>query len=435
MSTLAVAVVALGLLFLHVFYRAAEVQWPSSYYAIGRDLDRRISSNPLAYLLFRFAPVWLAAVFCSVVLRRSGEPVVLPMLMLCLLHAGATTIRAFVALIRSGQFSARPLVAATHLVITVGVVIVGAIAAATSATLDGAVPPSDELTTALWTALMASVVGAYLVKVTRTDSEDTYDALERSRRTIPDHLWFLAAATATEVDSEERLVQAFLLVENLQRPSWVRRAERVGGRLFSGATYGPLQVRGMAPARDEAAIEEAIRTRFAGQRVPIAIDSYGYESRDYTWLRLFALAYNSSSDFASNIEAAYNWLDSPRRSTALASSAATAADRLPLIEVHAIQRRDGRLSIAGTAVVFEGNLFLDQMDGGGTTLRTDHTTASAGGPARGTFSTTIDPVDGAVTVELSGEVIGEEDPTTVASQRVRIPVGIPTVPRSRPISP
>lgn len=292
-----VLAVLLGVGFLHAFYRVVESDWPGSYYAVSRTIDRTISANPLRYTLFRFGPMYLIGVFVGAVLGEGGEPVVIPVLMIAVLHGAATSGRAVYGIVQRGRLRDRPLALALHVLIMVVLALVGVIAAVTASAFEDLVPTNEDLAVALWTALFAGLVGAFLVRITTARGVDESDAFGRSRRSIPDSLWVAAEAGAVEAGAEPRLVHAFLLVENIQRPSWTRALERIGGRIIGAGSYGPLQVSSGEPMGDPEALEKAVAQRFAGRWVPRT--SHGWP--DHKWLRLLALSYNPDKTYADNV--------------------------------------------------------------------------------------------------------------------------------------
>lgn len=420
--------VVLGLViswaFLHAFYSVIESQWPASYYSIQRDLDRRISSSPLSYLVFRFGPVYLTTVFLAVTLDRLDTPTVLPSLLLGVLHIGSTSGLAILSMIRRKKVRDRPLVFAFYLLVSLMVIVATLVGSITAPWFESLVPPIAELSSSLWTALFAGVAGAFLIRVSRSSDYDPYDALESSRRSISKEVWETAEQAAQQVRGEPRLVQAFLLVENLQRPGWIRRAERAAGRLAGRGTYGPLQVASPAAQPDLVALHDAINRRFAGQRAPVVPSRWGGPTPDREWIRLFALAHNPSGEFAENVVMAYNWLDSPRTSRALVATDHQALDNLPSIEVHEIQRDESTIRISGTAVAYEAILAVMQIDAEGETLSSGFLTASLGAPARGTFRAEIAIVRNAATIELVDQAVIEVSPLDEvgrAERTIRIP--------------
>ncbi len=420
-------VLGLGLAwgFLHVFYRLVESEWPASYYVIERDLDRRISSSPIAYLAFRFGPVYAMSVFLAVTLARLGEPIVVPSLFLGALHMASTSGRATFSLMRRGQASKRPLVLTFHLLVsfvTVAVAIAGSLTESWYAAL---VPPAEELSSNIWTGLLAGVIGAFLVHVTRFEGGDLQGALEKSRQAIPDEVWDFARDTAQRVNGEPRLVHAFLLVENLQRPKWVRRAEQVAGRLFGAGTYGPLQLSLSAPRPELGALENAIERRFAGQRAPLILTSWGAPKSDEQWIRVFALGHNPSKEFADDVVLAYQWLEYPRRSKALIFTERRAPDNLPTLEVHRVGRKGATMLVSGTAVAYEGTVVVRQADEWGQILKESFFTCDVGAPARGAFEAEIELLTETATVELMDQALLEEEtqsnPVELSERTIRIP--------------
>jgi len=355
--------VILGVAFLYAFYRAVETTWPTGYYSVGRKTDQTISHNLVAYLLFRFGPIYVTCVFAGAVLSREGHAVVLPVVLIAVVHAGITSGRVLLALARSRNIRRRPLVASLHTAIIILACAVGVVAGFTASAFEDYVPSGDELTTALWTALLAGVVGAFLVRAIAASEPDTYSALGRSRQSIPDNLWLAAETAAMTAKAEPRLVQAFMLVENIQRPRWAQAMERFAGRLVGRGSYGPLQVTAGSPLRDQDALIKAVTERFAGRAVPRKSYEWG-EQIDHQWLKLFALSYNPDSAYAEDIQAAYMWIEHPS-SQAIASTEARGEDNLPQVEVHEFHHVDGAVKLAGTAASLNREVNLRLVDGVG----------------------------------------------------------------------
>jgi hypothetical protein len=120
-----------------------------------------------------------------------------------------------------------------------------------------------------------------------------------------------------------------MLVENLQRPSWVRAVERLVGRFVGAATYGPLQREAGHALPDSEALDASIKSDFAGRTVPRSQTEYGSERIDEGWIRVFARSYNPSNSYADDVVAAYWWLESGRESDSLLYTEFRAGDGLP----------------------------------------------------------------------------------------------------------
>lgn len=148
--------------------------------------------------------------------------------------------------VRDRRFNSTALIAA-HLIIIAGLLGVAALALMLRRPLAGAVPSLQEIRSDLWTAVAAATLGTYLVHLSRGHAPSTGEVLAVSKSRLPDGLWELAAQEARHHDSDPQLVRAILLVENLQRPEWLRQLERVKGLLIADGTYGVMQVRSPSP--------------------------------------------------------------------------------------------------------------------------------------------------------------------------------------------
>lgn len=429
----AAVVVVLGWTFLQMFYRVVETQWPHSYYSVGSSLDRRISSSPARYALFRFGPTYLVCAFAAVTLERLGHPVVLPVVAIGALHAVSTSGRGAITLLRRRRERRRssPVALLVHVLITVGLVAGAVGGAMTAREVESAVPPPSELSAALWTALVAGVAGAFLIRATRHDEGGFYEAFEASRRAIGAELWAQAEHSARTYRAEPHLVQAFLLVENLQRPKWVRKLERTANRVAGDVSTGPLQSRdgGHLPDVDE--LDLAVRNHFAGRQVPT--DPRRFSLFDESWLRLLAESYNPSSSYADDVVAAYHWLVSGfrRSSGVIAATRDVAADRLPLIEVSTFNPDGNGLRIHGTAVPEDEALAVRYLDEAGQCLKSVQLLVDVEHDQRGPFSGLLEPADGTVTIELGGaaplppieQLLGATPDPWRRSLRLPVPIG------------
>lgn len=126
------------------------------------------------------------------------------------------------------------------------------------------VPESADLSTTLWTAAFAGIIGAFVLAVSRGEAPSMTQLVARSRSTLSKQLWSFIENEAQQQGADVWLVQAVALTENLQRPSWFRRLERMGGNIVGRGTYGVMQVTSEGPIDDEESVRVAIRKYFAG---------------------------------------------------------------------------------------------------------------------------------------------------------------------------
>lgn len=93
--------------------------------------------------------------------------------------------------------------------------------------------------------------------------------------------------------ADQSLVVAVMLVENLQRPKWLRRLENGIGRFRSSGTYGVMQAPSEKPVSDEQSITIAIEKFFKGTEV--AKQEYSWEKEER--LRPYIDQFNSNPTF------------------------------------------------------------------------------------------------------------------------------------------
>ncbi len=259
----------LGSAFLGVFYAAVRTKWPQSYFSITDFVARRVSASPIKYAAFRFGPVVTLSGFTAVTMDRLGESALLAVGLMTSLHGAATNGRGLLDAARFRSQFARTTQTLLNAAILLGVFFAAGAGwlLSKSEAFQGLVPAPADLSSALWTALLAGTIGAFLIEVSRGDWVNPRHALNYSRAKLGDELWGRAAEAARTHGADEALVKAILLTENLARPSWVRRLERLKGRLFKHGTYGVMQIKSEAPISDGQSIDLAVAQRLHGTQV------------------------------------------------------------------------------------------------------------------------------------------------------------------------
>lgn len=257
---------ALGALVLHAFFRAVEVRWPSSYFTLADVVAQRVSASLAHYLAFRLVPVAVVAFFITATLREIQQPTKIALLTLAMAHLGATTGRSLLGLSRKRHTYGFWSLVTGHAA-TVASVGFGVVAGSLLGRLPAArrfVPPTEELVTALWTAVLAGVLGAYVVRLSERSEPDAEAVLRRARKDIPDALWDQARLLSVAHDTEPAIVHAIMLTETIQRPPWMRRLENLKARLGLPGTYGVMQVAARQRVSDEESIRLSLERHLGG---------------------------------------------------------------------------------------------------------------------------------------------------------------------------
>jgi hypothetical protein len=310
--------VAAGVVFLWMFYVAVRVDWPEQYFATTDFSAYAISSSPLRYVLFRFAPVFVTCSVVAVSLDRRGSAVAAEAAFAVgLVHGSLTLGVALFQWARSDpkQRAHRASIAVIRAVALVGVLWVAVVAAATRTTAAFFIPTVRDLGTTLWTAGFAAVAGAFLVQYTRSHGITEPSLVARSLRSLPKSLRFVAEDECKSTGADIDLVFAIMAVENLQRPPWFRSLERAKSRLFKAGTYGIMQVTSAIALSDEESIRIAVRERLAKVNVKNRKGDLDYEA-----LKRFATDYNGGPTYVTTLSAAY-WTARVQRTGASAGAA------------------------------------------------------------------------------------------------------------------
>jgi hypothetical protein len=271
---LGIAVVLGGTAFLHMFYRAVEFRWPESYVGAGDAGLYRILGSPKRYIAFRVLPVYATSLFVAVTASNAGLSATGAALGVAAVHGTVTTGRAIVRDIRAPRPLLRHRLPFLFVRVMgfVGLIAAGFVAAYSVPLAEPIVPPPSELSTTLWTAVLAGVTGAYVVRLTSDRSTDVHDLIKASHASITPGHWRMAGEVAQRCGADSDLLRAIMLVENLQRPAWIRRLESIKGRFFPAGTYGVMQIAASHPLSDEESIASAAH-RIAGTSI---LDDSGY---------------------------------------------------------------------------------------------------------------------------------------------------------------
>lgn len=365
----------IGALLLQAFYAITRSRWPESYVTLS-DLTGISGSRKLwQYLLFRLGPVYLATVLISETVRRlDGRPVVTAVT-LTLFHVGATNGRAILWRLRNLRLPRTRNVLLFHFGVLLTISITVWLGIVTAVFWKGLIPSPSEVVASMWTGLFAALVATVAQQSLRRHN-DSSGLVELARKEVGEDLWQYAEDAAMTHSCDPTLIRAIMLAEVLQRPLWMRRAERLKSIVSRSGSYGVTQEFSDHPLSDREAIELTAR-RFAGY-FPER-DDYGERIR----ARMEAAIedHNYDAGFVRNVMDIYSELDSHP----IADSDVRGPDGRAIIEVLSLKREGRTWLIDGTAVANTGHVFYLATDGSGE-VTSAGMKASRMAPNRGTWS-------------------------------------------------
>ena len=287
---------AVGASVLHLIYQSIKTRWPEAYTSISTDFDQQVRTNPFrSMVLFRGGPVFLIALFATVLVERYGGYPWASAILLIVIYLTFTTFKAI------WETTSRPrpphwaVLVCYHLAsaVVVGLLVLAATALRTP--LESFIPPTKDLLIAVWAGLFAMVFAAGARTILSPTKLSEGEILEQLKKDIGDENWKHIAKVAKDNKELRELLSAIILAEAQQRPRWFRRLERIKGIFSSPGTYGVAQVASPQPIEDRESIE-LLAEKFANYSVP---QTYGYP--DYQQLRRDLLAHNPDGPHAGRI--------------------------------------------------------------------------------------------------------------------------------------
>lgn len=319
-----------GTLTLILLYQHIRVSWPMSYFGPQETLAQYLSSGGLSYFLFRFVPPYLVFLLIGLYADDPNGSIVFTAIVYSILST-LLSVRSS----RRGEDGSVRLTAQRISVlvsIIIGIAACAALSIWTAPMVGPAAPPLADIVANLIAAVVAAVLAVSYVLGTR------YDAATRMTE-LSDDVVVQIRATALDNCVDQRLALAIAYVENVQRPRWFRRLERMTCRLNPGGSYGLFQVKGHGAVDDMSSCRIALG---ALRGTYPLLDSYG---RGMAWsVALCAERHNPDARFAQMVVEVYDKISSH----SVGATDVKGPDGHPLLEVSMIGRFGARIMMRGT---------------------------------------------------------------------------------------
>lgn len=292
---------AAGAWFLHAYFAMLRTDWPASYYSVSDLLSSTLSARPHRYLIFRGLPVFTVVLFVAVTVEKSIGSSLTACSVLVILHIADTSGRASAPLLRGNQKTNRRALLAFHMLVAAVIACVATAAYLLRGLFGAVVPSLSEMRSDLWTALVAAVLAGYFIRVSEGASHEAEIASMRaSRRSIDEDVWRAADELSSQFGTDAQLIRAIMLIENLQRPPWFRRLERIKGAILPRGTYGLMQVAADNPLGDAQSVAIAVRDHLAGIE---------RDEDDFDWLPNAVSSYNPDPAYVEAVLTAFWYLE------------------------------------------------------------------------------------------------------------------------------
>ncbi len=290
------------------FYKVFQIKWPELYFAVNDQVSYFVSVSPSRYFLFRLMPPFFITAILVGNLNNnlSGSEVAIFSSFTCLSHALFTNGRSIYNLLfdpekvktyfnRYFQFLIH---AATLLALGSVGYFAGYLAAKNFFSL--ITPTLPGLVDNIWASVIITFTAIPLYDAYSKKGEENVDKMIKdSHQKISAKLISCIHEQSEKYSANERLVLAVCIVENLQRPLWVRNIEKAKSFFSKPGSYGIMQTNSDHYINDEESIKKAVERYFANSK---------HEYMDISTIERWVKKYNGGNTYAELVKAAYNYL-------------------------------------------------------------------------------------------------------------------------------
>lgn len=245
---------------MNVAYRALNGNWPERYFGAAGSVDVDTSRNIFRYVIFRYSlPLVASAISVNTTANLSSASGWWSVLGLTLSHLSRNVL----SIEREyGKLPAlrlrRKIIFQIIILVTVTTSMV--VGYFLSGVLRSITPEPRDLLLALWTGAAAALGGSYVANffLKRPD----WSVLRaRSLNELDQDLIDLAQQEARSRGIDPIIPIGIMIAENIQRPTWIRSAERHVAWVLKSTTFtqGVMQVKSSGPLSDRDSIVKAIQ--------------------------------------------------------------------------------------------------------------------------------------------------------------------------------
>lgn len=256
-------------------FATLEHYWPHDYFGFdsGGTIDPVTHRSLIRFVCWRALPVFLAATLVANTLDQLSGRSRMGCGVFVAAYLALSVVPAVLQAHRApGQRLLRVAIL-LNVVISVVIAAVSLSAYLVRARTRGMVPAPSVLVEALWTAAFLSAVSMLFLRSIQSRSS-LQDLVRASRSELGPELIRYARNRAADYSVDPLIAEAVLIVENLQRPKWIRWMERRKAVLLPEGTYGAMQVGSPSALTDRESIDLAMSRHLRGAQIPSSWSAY-----------------------------------------------------------------------------------------------------------------------------------------------------------------
>jgi len=266
--------VVLAYILLGLFYKLFQATWPDLYFSTSDITGYYISVTPLRYFAFRLVPV---IIIVSLVLGVFGKNLSQNIINyiginIGIIYGGSTHGLAILKLLTKEKSVQRYFNTYTqylfHVLSFSLILLVSYLAAYVSKSeiVAKLTPTFSGLIDNIWASLITVLIASYLYKIYQGKDINTDEIFDNSLKKLRPELVELIENYSVNKNANINLVKAVCIVENIQRPAWVRKVEYMKSFIVNKGTYGIMQMLSEKPLSDKQSIQQAIDTYFVNSK-------------------------------------------------------------------------------------------------------------------------------------------------------------------------
>lgn len=263
--------ILLSVFLVRLFYRAFKNTWPELYFSVSDYTSLFISFSPIRYFAFTLLPTLIVSAFVLSIFLRiyQIQSLVSLGLLIGLIHSVSTNGVALWKLLNNNKtihtFYNRYFQIFVHMISILTIT--------TSGYFGGVlgqqkflIPfiPTWGIIDNLWAALLSSILTVFLYRLYTNKYTSEEDVIEKSRKSLSAKLVKHISLVCEKHKAKKELVLAICITENIERPAWVRKLERIKSYFFKSGTYGIMQVAAASFIDDFQSVDKAVEKYFNG---------------------------------------------------------------------------------------------------------------------------------------------------------------------------
>lgn len=295
--------ILLSVFFIRLFYRAFKNTWPELYFSVSDYTSLFISFSPIRYFAFTLLPTLIISAFVLSIFLRTYQIQNLASLGLFigLIHSVTTSGVALWKLLSNSKtiqtFYNRSFQILVHM-ISIFTITTSGYFGGVLGQQKFMIPfiPTWGIIDNLWAALISSILTVFLYRLYTNKYTSEEDLIEKSRASLSAKLVKYVNFVCEKHRAKRELVLAICITENIERPAWVRKLERIKSYFFRSGTYGVMQVAATNFIDDFQSVDRAVEKYFKGT------DSISFSDGE---LKYQLSKYNSDSKFIELATAAF----------------------------------------------------------------------------------------------------------------------------------